>query len=109
MIYLASPYSHPDPAIQQHRFEEVCKIAGRLIQKGLVIFCPISMSHCINLLCEDLGGDWETWKHLDLAIIDRCDELYVCTMEGWEDSIGVCAEIRHAIKRGIPVKFLNTD
>ena len=34
MIYLASPYSHPDPAVREFRFREACRAAGVTLSIG---------------------------------------------------------------------------
>ena len=47
MIYLASPYSHPDPAVMEQRFETACRVAGWLMARGEIVFCPIAMSHSV--------------------------------------------------------------
>ncbi|GIW55540.1 MAG: hypothetical protein KatS3mg082_1944 [Nitrospiraceae bacterium] len=34
MIYLASPYSHPDPAVREERFHAACRAAAALLLAG---------------------------------------------------------------------------
>ena len=47
MIYLASPYSQPDPVICEERFHSACTADGRLMQGGLAVFCPIAHGHLV--------------------------------------------------------------
>ena len=36
MIYIASPNTHPDPAVRQQRFEDVCHyVADRMLQSAV--------------------------------------------------------------------------
>ena len=41
MIYLASPYSHPDPLVRQARFDAACHAAAGPIQAGHAVVAPI--------------------------------------------------------------------
>jgi len=106
MKYLASPYTHPDSAVMEARFLEVCKIAAILINKGNVIFCPIAMAHPIKLT-SDLPHSWQYWEKFDTEFILASDELLVAMMDGWETSIGVQAEIKIAEKYGIQVSYID--
>jgi len=47
LIYLASPFSHPDPAVREQRFEAACRAAADLIRQGKSIFSPIAHSYGI--------------------------------------------------------------
>jgi hypothetical protein len=104
-IYLASPYSHPDPAVRQTRFESACRAAAALIQQGLMTFSPIAHSHAI---CQyGVPLDWQFWQQHDLAFLAMCDELVVLKLEGWDRSVGAQAEIAAAKALGKPVSFLD--
>lgn len=41
-IYLASPYSDPSSDIRRARFEAVCRVAGHLMNEGLIVYSPIA-------------------------------------------------------------------
>lgn len=105
MIYLATPYSHPDPAVRQARFDAVNRVAAELIQTGAHVFSPISQSHPIALI-GDLPTSWEYWESYDKAILSICDQLNVLMLPGWYESVGVAAEIRIAEELGIPVVLM---
>jgi hypothetical protein len=92
MIYLASPYSHADEEVRLARFHQVCIVAAELIKQDYVVFCPIAHSHPIEVH-GGVGGGWDVWIKQDIPIMERCDELHVACMPGWEESIGVQAEI----------------
>lgn len=107
MIYLASPYSHPDASIREFRFREACRAAAKLMRCGKVVFSPIAHGHCI---CEHgLPTDWRFWEPFDRAQLERCDEVIVLMLEGWQQSTGVQAEIRIAAELGKPVRYLEPD
>lgn len=105
MIYIASPYHHPDPAVMHQRFHAVCTEVAAIMRKGLVPYSPIAHNH--YLACNfDLPRDWSFWEHYDLHILSVCDGLWVLMLPGWKESRGVAAEIAFAERRGIPVCYI---
>ena len=104
MIYLASPYSHPDPAVRQARFVAVCGRAAELMREGLNVFSPIAHSH--PLVEHGAPTDWEAWKRVDMEMIGFCSHLYVLRIDGWQESVGVQAEIAEAERLGKKVLFV---
>jgi len=105
MIYLASPYSDPDPGIEQHRFDAVCQAAAALMQRGMLVFSPIAHSHPIARF--GLPKDWAFWHRYDRAFLAQCDELWVLMLPGWNRSVGVRAEMRIAMEMGKPVRLVD--
>lgn len=98
LIYLASPYSHPNAFIREQRFDEACRAAGKIMKLGHVVFSPIAHSHPIAE--RGIEGSWDFWQKQDLPILERCDALAVLELDGWKESVGVQAEIAHAEKIG---------
>ena len=105
MIYLASPYSHEDPAVQHHRFLVVCRVAARLMRQGHQVFSPIAHSHPIAE-SGGLPGDWAFWEAYDYTMMDACKELWVVIMDGWGASKGVNAEIDYMRATGKSVRYI---
>jgi hypothetical protein len=105
MIYLASPYSHPDPTIKEARFEAACRVAANLMRRGELVFSPIAHSHPIAV-CGGIPGSWECWQAFDEIMINACSELRVLMLPGWSDSVGVAAEVAIAERLGKPVKYM---
>ena len=105
-VYLATPYSDDDPAVREARFLAVNKVAGILMRKGFLVFSPISHTHPIAL-AGDLPKGWEFWSKYDFTFInDWADYVFVLQLDGWEESVGVTAEIKLAEELGKPVTFL---
>ena len=100
MIYLASPYSDPDPAIRQWRFEAACKATAQMFRAGLIVFSPIVHSH--PLTQYGLPSEWKFWQRYDHAYLEACSALAVLTLDGWRESEGVSNEIKTANELGIP-------
>lgn len=109
-IYLATPYTHPDPAVRRARFESVTRAAGALMQRGFVVFSPITMGHPISEACADIPGDFAYWETACLSYLsDWATALMVLTLDGWKESRGVVKEIAAARERGLPVEYLSPD
>ena len=108
MIYLATPYSHPDAAVREARFHNACTIAGKLISSGLPVFCPIAHTHPIAI-AEELPLGFDYWSMFDRFFIEACDGVYVVRMPGWLESKGIRWEIEMARKLGKEVDFLGVD
>ena len=106
LVYLATPYSDPDPAIREKRFQIVNKVAAKLMREGMFIFSPISHTHPIALAGE-LPTGFEYWEEYDICILSACKALYVLRQPGWEYSRGVHAEVCFAIANKIPVTYIN--
>jgi nucleoside 2-deoxyribosyltransferase len=105
MIYLCTPYSNADPAVRQERFEMACRAAAELIRQGKTVFSPIAHSHSICQL--GLPLDWAFWERHDMALLKMCDEVVVLKLDGWQESVGVQAEIGAARTLGKPISYLD--
>lgn len=106
-MYLASPYTHPDKAVEAQRFESVLSAWNWLIQNNhdWHFFVPIVQSHA---LCTSghTPGDWKFWADFDGTMISKCQEFWVLCIPGWETSVGVSAERKIAAELGLPIRFL---
>ena len=106
MIYLASPYSHPDDRVRKQRFDQICGVAGLLMSKGHHVFSPIAHAHPIAQQV-DLPTGWDFWERQDREMLAACSDLWVCQMPQWEGSTGVQAEIKIAKELGLPVRYVD--
>ncbi|MCY2986432.1 MAG: DUF1937 family protein [Planctomycetota bacterium] len=107
MIYLAMPYSNPDPAVREVRFQAACRATAELMRAGRTVFSPVVHSH--PLTAFGLPTDWSYWERCDREFLRRCDEVVVLMLDGWTQSVGVQAEIRLAAELAKPVSFLNPE
>lgn len=105
LVYLASPYSHPTPAVREARFRAVCQCAAEMMRRGMHVFSPIAHAHPIA--AHGLPGDWEFWQTYDRLMLSRCDELAVLCLPGWRESIGVREEIQIASELGLSARFID--
>jgi hypothetical protein len=104
-IYLASPYSDDDPWVRQHRYEVVLRANAQLLQDGHMIYCPIAATHDLAVKYE-FGYLQVAWDNLNRAMLEPASELWICMMDGWEESKGVKREIDIAKENEIPIRYL---
>lgn len=105
MIYLASPYSDPNPEVKEQRFNDVCRAAAELMRRGILIFSPIAHTHPIANF--GLPSGWEFWRQFDYHHIETSEQVWVLTLPGWADSVGVSAEVEIAKELGKPVRLVD--
>jgi hypothetical protein len=106
MIYIASPYSHPDPLVMQERYEKVRDYVAHCLNNGMYVYSPINDNHPVALH-HSLPTTWEFWSGLDKHFMDRCDYMIVYKLPGWETSIGVAAELAYAKEIGLNVQYID--
>jgi Domain of unknown function (DUF1937) len=104
VAYLASPFTHSDHQIQMARFHAISWVAHWLHRQRRFVYSPIV--HNIPLGDLGVGHTWDLWQYFDLSMVSRCDRLIVAQLPGWEQSIGVKAEIEAAQAWNIPVEML---
>ncbi len=106
LIYVAAPYSHPDPSVVEERMAAFTQLMVRLIEQGDYPVSPL-MNH---LLAEKIPArfplTWEYWEGYSRELLSRCDRLIVIGIAGWEDSTGVTAEIALAKELNIPIELI---
>lgn len=105
LIYLASPYSHQDADVREGRFYAVCEAAAILMRDGHLVYSPIAATHPIATRHE-MPLDWAYWQKLDERILSSCDCIVVLTIDGWDISVGVTAEVQIAERLKLPLHFI---
>lgn len=96
-IFLAGPYSHPDPIVVESRFLEANMIAAKIVQSGSAVFSQISMTHPINNCMKDLDKAkiGKLWAPIDQLFMETMTEIIVIDGLGWKESAGVQREIEY--------------
>lgn len=105
MIYLASPYTHANASVRQHRYIQAIHAVATYAKRGENCYSPVVHFHMAALIHE-LPGDFHFWQEINYAMIDRCDSLVVLKINGWDTSFGVMKEIEYAVSLGKPVSYL---
>lgn len=103
MCYICHPLRGIPPYTEeqvQQNIKKITAICQRLANDTDII--PISPIHTFAYL-DPLTYDADKGMRNCLALLDSCSELWV--FGDWETSEGCMMELRHARKRGIPVRY----
>ena len=100
-IYLASPYS----ANPELLHKQALKATAVFIARGHIVYSPIVHCHPVHLV-ENMPKTFDFWKRHNFGILSKANKLWVLTLEGYDTSTGVAAEIAHAKECQIPVLYV---
>lgn len=104
-IYLASPYTSPDPDLVESRFLAAERYVANYLSTDVWVYSPIV--HCHELAKRhSLPKDFDFWIQYNFAMLEKAGALFVLQLPGWETSKGVSAEIEFARKRHIPIQYV---
>ena len=109
MLYLASPWSHPDPFVRHQRYTDALRATIALFRSGRTVYSPIIYSHQLHGAGVGTTGAFAEWEELDRAVIRSCSMVWVLQLEGWEASRGIKAELEIAAEFNLPVQFVTLD
>ena len=88
MIYLASPYTHPDQDVMDKRYDQVAGYCATYAEQHLVIYSPIAHWHPIAKQFK-LPREAQYWRFHNREMIQLCRELWVLGLAGWKISVGI--------------------
>lgn len=103
--YLASPYTHVDPAIMDRRYEISCHATCWFLVWRIWIYSPIVHCHEIAKKWE-LPRTWDFWRDYNDAMLAPAKRLMILAIDGWQDSAGVNHEAWFAKQHNIPIEFI---
>lgn len=108
LTYLACPYSHKSSTVRAFRFRAATQAAAWWMEKypRSNVFSPITHSAPLHDIAG-MRGDWSFWKRIDTEYLRVSRRLVVLKIPGWEESVGVQAEIRLAKQMDIPIVYLD--
>jgi hypothetical protein len=104
-VYLASPYSKWED--KELAAEIVAKAAADLMNRGLIIYSPITHGHVVAK--HGLPYSWDFWKRQCQPMIDAAAAIIVLEMDGWDSSVGMSYEIDEFERMGKPIVYLDPD
>jgi hypothetical protein len=105
-LYLASPYTHNDPAVMEERYQKAAEMCAYLLRRGMYVYSPIV--HCHELAKNfDLPRDFSFWKGYNTAMLRHADKLLVLTIPGVSESVGVQEEISLAASLNLPTIYFS--
>lgn len=104
-IYLASPYSDPSELVRHKRYLEVAEVVAQYLRKSLHVYSPIV--HCHEIAKRfSLPKDFKFWSEYNYAMLERASGIHVLKIAGWEDSKGIAAEVKFAMRNKIPLTMI---
>lgn len=105
LIYVAAPYSHPDPKVVEARMNAFADYMAKIIADGEHPVSPL-MNHFLGDRADTFPLTWEYWEEYSRKLLSRCDRIDVLKIDGWDTSTGVLAEIELAVSLGIKVRYV---
>ena len=96
MIYLASPYTHQDPAVRAERTRRVTEAFITLRRRGHPIISPIAAFAPLAEL-HGLAGDAAAWWDINRKLLEASEELWLLPLADWQASAGVRQEIDYML------------
>jgi nucleoside 2-deoxyribosyltransferase len=102
VVYLAHPISGGSHAVEAKNQRRAEREAYRLTRAGFAVVLP---GWDVALKGEELELGWHTWLKRDLALVARCDAVFVMPDLLVRPSKGVAREVAFARARGIPVCY----
>jgi hypothetical protein len=108
LIYIASPYTHPDKEVVEENYRRVSRYAAEIVSQGAVALSPITYGHTL-VGFKPMRTDWEFWTNFCLTMLSKCEEIHVLMIDGWDRSRGVAEEIEFAEKNGISIHYIKAE
>lgn len=104
MKYISAPYS--SAIDKDKRMQQVTTHSAKCLQANQYIICPLTMGHNFIKTGVELPFDSHWWLGWCLALLSKCKEMDVLMLEGWNESIGVKAEIGFAKENNIKINYI---
>lgn len=104
LIYVASPYSSPDPMMKEARYKTVLEFTAFYMAGGAQMLSPIVYGHEMSVR-HDLPGDARYWERFNYNLFKACGSVIVLCIPAWGRSQGVAMEIKWAKEAGVQVMY----
>lgn len=105
LVYLASPYTHGVPEVEEERVAAADEAARLLVDMGALVYSPLS--HFAYGRMRGVHPD-RAYAH-GLAMLSGCDAMIVLCLPGWMESEGVNGEVELADEASIPYVLLEPN
>lgn len=102
--YVASPYSHPDPAMREERYRTAVTFVAWAAAERMLIYSPIVHWH-VAARTRSLPTDADFWAWINQSDQEHSDGVMVLAIPGWRQSTGVQEELLFAARWSQTVRF----
>src|SRR5262245_31368888 len=90
LVFLGSPYRHPDPFVMAIRAKRAAQIAAGLVAHGYYVYAPIVYGHNVwKQMPVGFDANSPYWHEHCIMMLERSDSYWVATIEGWRESRGI--------------------
>lgn len=104
MIYVASPYSDPDPTVREIRFRFAEAFIASRLEIGAPAFSPVVYCHRMAATYQ-LPNDVDYWADVNRQFFAACSSVVLLALAGWSRSRGVAAELNWRRDRNLPLEI----
>jgi len=91
LIYLASPYTDNEMQVVVYRYNKTVAYVAAMLSRDTFIYSPIVYAHNIAT-AHTLPTDADWWWAFNKTMIERCDEMWLLCLAGWDTSKGIRQE-----------------
>ena len=106
ILYIACPYTDPDPNTQLKRVALATKVSGMYIARGHIVYSPLTHTHLINeTIAQKDQPSHDFWMKFNFPFMEICHELVIIKADGWDKSIGVEYERAYFRRANKPISF----
>jgi hypothetical protein len=106
--YISNPYNGSEEQ-REERAKIAAYVCGRLLKKGIHAWSPIVHNHAMMKTFNEFTLEERRTMILDFdfSLLKASKAMIVLTIDGWQTSYGVTAEIELCRELSIPIKYLN--
>ncbi len=105
--YISNPYNGTEEQ-KAERARIAAQVCGKLLKMGIHAWSPIVHNHAMMKSSEfALEERRSLILDFDFSLLRSAQGMLALTIDGWEQSYGVKAEIELCEKLSIPVKYLD--
>ena len=107
--FVSMPYSTTDEAVKRARVIMAKQFCNRIANEGYSPLCPVLVAESMTEYNPKFGEDfsYDDWLNFSLTYLKGCDLMYILRLTGWEESVGVKAEIELANQLGIEIVMVD--
>ncbi len=106
LVFISCPYGSGAAIKRNMTYFE--KVDAKILGLGIHTHSPLA-KHYSRQHNKDLGGDWNFWEQYCLRLLRLSTMMVIIMTPGWEESVGVAAEIKEALRLGLKIIYLNPD
>ena len=107
--YLSVPITHLDPEVVKQRCEAATKLCGDFWDAGIYVLSTATHSAALREHGYLQNTTHDELLAFDIALLKGAAGLYVLTLPGWQESLGVQEEIKFALEHDIDIIYWPQD